>query len=327
MRAAIVGAGLMGRWHARELVHAGGVVAAVCDADRGAAQRLAAAQRSATAFADYDAMLAQIAPDVVHVCTPAATHVSLAERAVRAGAHAVVEKPVAASAQETERLLGVAESCGRLVCPVHQYAFQRSIGAAAGALPELGALLDFSWVASSAGAAGATGAEADEVAADILPHPLSVVARLLPGGLADLDWTASRPRAGELRAVASAAGTSISIVVSMGGRPTRHELRLLGTGGTLHADLFHDYAVLEPGSVSRARKVMRPFALSAATTRAAGVNLARRALAREPAYPGLRALIAGVYAFAREGGAPPIAHEQCLAVARARDELLHAAGA
>jgi predicted dehydrogenase len=326
MRAAIVGAGLMGRWHARELGHAGGVMVGVFDADLAAAERLAGAHRGAKAFENYDLMLAETSPEVVHVCTPPASHVPLAERALRAGAHAIVEKPVAPTAGETERLLGVAESHGKVVCPVHQYLFQRPLRRARHTLEKLGPVLDFSWIACSAGATGRTPEEADAVAADILPHPLSVLQRLHPADFAQLAWCASRPRAGELRAFAAAEGTSVSIVVSMDGRPTRNELRILGAGGALYADLFHGYAIIEPSAVSRTRKITRPFALSAATTRAAAVNLARRALQREPAYPGLRGLFEAIYAFARGDMPPPITHEECLGVARARERILSTAG-
>lgn len=316
----------MGRWHARELGHAGGTVVGICDTDLAAAERLVGSHPGATAFEDYDVMLAQVSPEVVHVCSPPASHVQLAERALRSGAHTIIEKPVAPTAAETEQLLQVAGSCGRFACPVHQYLFQRPIRGAARTLRQLGSVLDLSWLACSAGAAGGTAEEAGTVAADILDHPLSVLQRMLSFDLAQVDWNASQPHAGELRCFATVADTSVSIVVSMAGRPTRNELRVLGTGGTLHADLFHGYAVLEPGAVSKVRKITRPFAFSAATTRAASVNLARRTFQREPAYPGLRTLIAEVYGFVRDGGTPPISHDECLAVARARDRLLSAAG-
>lgn len=324
MKAAIVGAGLMGRWHAHEAGPAGGSVVGVCDADLAAAERLAGAHAGARAFADFDAMLATVSPDVVHVCTPPASHVELAERALRSGAHAIVEKPVAATAQETERLLRVADSCRRLLCPVHQYPFQRSIREALSALPDLAPVLDFSWAACSAGAEAGHPQDADEIAADVLAHPLSVLQRILAVDPGQLQWSAWRPRSGELRAFATAAGTSVCILISMGGRPTCNDLRLTGAGGTLRADLFHGFAIIEPPAVSRLHKVARPFLHSAATARVATVNLARRTLQREPAYPGLRALITDVYAFARNGGAPPITHAECLAVARARDRLLGA---
>jgi predicted dehydrogenase len=326
MRAAVVGAGLMGRWHARELRRAGGTVVGVCDRDAAAAASLARVHGGA-AFESYDAMLAQVAADVVHVCTPSTSHVQLAERALRCGAHAIVEKPLAPTAAATEKLLAVADDCGRFVCPVHQYAFQRPIRAAGRTLERLGSMLDVSWVACSAGAAGRSADEADAVAADVLDHPLSVLQRLLGLDVAQLHWTASRPRPGELRAFAETSHASVSIAISMGGRPTRNELRVIATGGTLHADLFHGYSVVEPSAVSKLRKVSRPFALSAATTRAATVNLARRAVEREPAYPGLRTLIAEAYASARDGRRPPIGREECLAVARARDRIVTAAGA
>jgi predicted dehydrogenase len=46
--------------------------------------------------------------DVVHVCTPNASHVPLAEAAIRAGKHVVCEKPLATSSAEAARLVELA---------------------------------------------------------------------------------------------------------------------------------------------------------------------------------------------------------------------------
>jgi hypothetical protein len=51
-------------------------------------------------------------------------------------------------------------------------------------------------------------------------------------------------------------------------------------------------------------------------------NLARRALARETAYPGLSSLVAAFYAAARGEAPPPISPAQTLDVAQARDAVL-----
>jgi hypothetical protein len=54
----------------------------------------------------------------------------------------------------------------------------------------------------------------------------------------------------------------------------------------------------------------------------ASVNLIQRALRSEPAYPGLRQLIAAFYSAIAIGGLPPIAFDAIIDVAAARDQLL-----
>jgi predicted dehydrogenase len=314
----------MGRWHARELGIAGGSLVAVADLDEQAAQRLAARHGDARAYGDVERMLAQASPQVVHVCTPTESHLEVGESVLRAGAHLLVEKPVAASLRDTERLLELADARGLLVCPVHQYLFQPPLRELDRLLHRISPLVHVSSTACSAGGADATEAVRDQIADDILPHPLGVLERILPGGVAGLDWQAARPRPGELTATTVADSVGVSICVSMAGRPTRNELVLTGERGTLRIDFFHGYALVEPGAVSRLRKVLRPFALGGSIGAGAARNLSRRALLREPAYPGLRSLIEAVYAFAQGRAGPPIRHQEALAVARARERLLEA---
>lgn len=54
-------------------------------------------------------------PEIVLVCTPAATHVPLTRQALEAGAHVFVEKPLSISLEGTEALLQAAEASGRVV--------------------------------------------------------------------------------------------------------------------------------------------------------------------------------------------------------------------
>ena len=111
----------------------------------------------------------------------------------------------------------------------------------------------------------------------------------------------------------------------------RHELRLTGSRGTLHADLFHGFAWREGEATSRAYKIARPFWLAGRQIAGAGANLVRRAARSEPAYPGLRTLVGEVYAARRADGdssnspaASPLSADHTLAVARARDAILAA---
>jgi predicted dehydrogenase len=317
--AAVVGAGLMGRWHARELARAGGSVVAVVDPDPQAAAALAGER--AARFPTLTELLDATPIDVVHVCAPTEQHEALVGEALAAGVHVLVEKPLAPDAEATRRLLGTAREAGRLLCPVHQYLFQPGALRAPQALARIGPLVQVDAIACSAGGGGEEGAALDRIALDITPHALAVLQRLLPGGLSEASWSVDRPRPGELRAQGRAGGTGLSIAVSMSGRPPRNELRAVGEGGTLELDFFHGFAHLERGGASRRYKAVRPFARSLGSATAAAANLGRRAARREPAYPGLRTLIERFYEAARTGSEGPISADDTIAVARARDAL------
>lgn len=316
LRAVVVGAGLMGRFHAAAVAAAGGALAAVVDLDLSRARAVAGGTTVARSMAELDERV-----DVVHVCTPPETHVELVEAALAAGAHVIVEKPAAPDAAATAALLDAAGQHGSMLVPVHQFVFQRGVQRIASERRRLGGLVRVEFEAATAGAEAGT-LEPDELVADILPHPLSLFAALADAELSELDWDVHRPAPGELRALAGSAGTTFEIAISTRGRPTRASLGVTGTAGSAEADLYHGFAFFEPGDVSRPRKAARPFARSGTTFAAAAGNLARRALARETAYPGLRELVRRTYEAIATGAPPPIAPGETLAVALARDTLL-----
>ncbi|GAA1289365.1 Gfo/Idh/MocA family oxidoreductase [Pseudonocardia aurantiaca] len=64
----------------------------------------------------YDALLADPAIDAVYVAVPNGLHATWSERALRAGKHVLVEKPVTANESEARRLAQVAEETGRIAC-------------------------------------------------------------------------------------------------------------------------------------------------------------------------------------------------------------------
>lgn len=317
-RTAIAGAGLMGFWHAKAIERSGGTVATVFDCDAGAAQRLAARFRGARASTSLAEGLAQDRIDVLHLCTPSESHFELAAAALRQGIHVLAEKPLTPTAIETERLYVIAAENGALLCPVHQFPFQRGVQNAARALGRIGRLRHFEARFCSAGGHGRGAAGMDAVIADILPHPLSLIPVFAPGSLRETGWNLSRPAPGELRATQTVDEVCFSILVSMNSRPTSASLLLLGTEGTIHLDLFHGFSVIEPGDVSRWRKIVHPFALAAQMLLAAGTNLARRIWTAEPAYPGLRPLVQSFYGAIEAGSAPPISGDETVAIARTR---------
>ncbi len=326
LRVAIVGAGLMGQWHAYYAERHGATVTAVVDSIPEAATSLARRVGNTATFREIGTMLQTARPEVVHICSPLPTHMPLAMQAVEAGAHTLVEKPLTPTTGQAYALLHAAEQKGMLVCPVHQFAFQQGVIRAAGALEQLGDALHANFTICSAGGGVATGGALDAIVADIIPHPLSVLQALWPRNrLLAQHWTSRSARSGELYAQGHSGSVPVNLFISMGARPTRCELEILCTGGSVHLDFFHGYMVAYRGRPSRSDKIARPFLAAGATFAAAAANLAGRTLRRELAYPGLRALIGAFYAAANGAGRNPISAPDIVAVAAVRDHLIQQA--
>ena len=112
-RVLVVGLGNMGMSHALAYTRIDGFeVVAVCE--RNVVQRrlptpLAGAQR----FSVFQEALEATRPDVVSINTWSDTHADYAVRAMEAGAHVFVEKPLAATVVDAERVVAVARRTGR----------------------------------------------------------------------------------------------------------------------------------------------------------------------------------------------------------------------
>ncbi|PZE20067.1 Gfo/Idh/MocA family protein [Paenibacillus xerothermodurans] len=65
---------------------------------------------SAEAYADYEQMLSEVRPDAVSVCTPNYLHAAAAIASANAGAHVLVEKPIATTAEEAQAMVAAARS-------------------------------------------------------------------------------------------------------------------------------------------------------------------------------------------------------------------------
>nr|CAE22470.1 putative dehydrogenase [Streptoalloteichus tenebrarius]CAH18557.1 putative hexose-3''-dehydrogenase, TobD2 [Streptoalloteichus tenebrarius] len=120
----------MGGVHAEVFAeHPRARLAAVCDLDRGAARELAGRFAVETVTDDLDSVLSDDRIGLVVVTTPNALHAEQAARALRAGRHVLVEKPLALTSDEIRGLLRLADERGLVLAHgsnfVHSPKFRR----------------------------------------------------------------------------------------------------------------------------------------------------------------------------------------------------------
>ena len=113
LRAAAIGVGSLGRHHARnyaELAVEGRMdLIGVCDIDNETAASIAS-DNSCPAFSDWRELLDKT--DVVSIATPTETHAEIACAFLENGVHVLVEKPIATSLDEADRIIAAAEKSG-----------------------------------------------------------------------------------------------------------------------------------------------------------------------------------------------------------------------
>lgn len=288
---AIVGAGLMGCWHARYAARLGARIRGVVDLDPAAARRLAARFPGARAFGSLEECLAAGGVDAVHVCTGAASHAKLAEAALRAGRHVLVEKPAALTESEARRLLDAASEAGRVLAPAHQFPLQRGALWLSRRKDDLGALVRIDFATCSAGGEGRDVPARRALLLEILPHPLSLFRGLCAGEVDPGSWQVLRSTDDELSLRGLCSDTELGVTISLRGRPPLNELTVIGTRATARLDLYHGYGFLARAGIGRAEKLLGPFRRGMGQLAAASANLVWRAVRREAAFPGLLELI------------------------------------
>src|SRR5271170_3668135 len=114
-RVGLVGAGYVSQHHLRALKRLDCVqVAALCDSIIERATKVAKQAGIARVYRSLDE-LAQERLDVIHILTPPASHCALTVQALEMGCHVLVEKPMAPSSDECDRMLDAAKETGRIL--------------------------------------------------------------------------------------------------------------------------------------------------------------------------------------------------------------------
>lgn len=320
-RAALVGLGGIAAEHLDKLERLEGVeVAGICDLSRTLVDAVAERWGVGPGFTSLESMLAEVRPDTVHVLTPPHTHVEIVLAAFGAGAHVFVEKPIAPSLGEYERMRDAAAERGLMLVENYNYRFmdvaERALSLVRSG--ELGEPVNVD-VSMGVGLGGAVYLDREVLHfAHSLPggalrnfasHPASIASMVLE------EWSSvsvSRRRLtpglasdDELRAMVAGERACANVTITSNGRPAGFSFSVQCTDATVEVDVFHHRLHVERAEPATARitnGIRQGVGHLAATA-----SLVRRAAAsREGYFQGLERLMGGFYDAVASGGAPPV---------------------
>jgi nucleoside-diphosphate-sugar epimerase/predicted dehydrogenase len=322
-RAAIVGAGYISDLHIRGIRRTGAQVVAVVDSDLRRARDRAMAHGIPAAFAGIAEMMRAHEPEVVHILTPPAAHAPLAITAMEWGADVYVEKPMAVSPVDCDRMIAASRRTGRRLCIGHCLVYdplmQRALDAigtgAIGDVIHATAVTTFDpeqipgfqgkmWYRELAGG----------FLEDLASHPASLLLRVIgaPQGVAGAEDRRLVRRGLGISALVEAERGTGTLIVSLGARPEEMSLEVRGTRGTLRANFSTMTLTLD-----RERALPRPLAgglrnLAQAvrlTAQTVGAT-ARAVTGRTDTTTGIHSLIAAFYDAIARGESSPVEGEE-----------------
>ncbi len=139
MRYALVGCGRIARNHIAAAQRNNLEIVAVCDTDSQKARDLIQTHQlppTVSVFTDYRELYRQLKPDLIAIATESGNHAEIAFQLIPLGCHLIIEKPIALSLADADRIIQLSESYGTTVSVCHQNRFNNAIQAARTALEQ-----------------------------------------------------------------------------------------------------------------------------------------------------------------------------------------------
>lgn len=313
-RVGVLGAGYISEFHLRALRRVPNVqIVGIADLDVARARHLA--ERFSIPVAPSLAALTEAGAEVIHVLTPPSSHAPLALEAVERGCHVLVEKPLATSPEDCDRLAAAADAAGRTVGVVHSYLrdpfMMRALEAVRGG--EIGDLVTVDYLRSSTyppyrgGPLPPPYREGGYPFRDMGVHALYLMEAFL-GPIDDVHAQFrsqhAHSRGGdpnllfdEWQALVRCRRGTGHVQLSWNVKPPQHVLIAQGTRGVLRADLFTMFVALRKTTRFPAAIERVTGALGEGTQICTQVpwNVGRFLSGRVRRYHGLQALVAEFY--------------------------------
>jgi nucleoside-diphosphate-sugar epimerase/predicted dehydrogenase len=319
-RAGLVGAGYIAPYHAQALARLPHVtLVGVTDLDEARARRLAAEQGGLAVFPSL-AALVDAGVDVVHVLTPPHAHASVALEAMERGCDVLVEKPLATSVEDCDRLREAAARLGRRLAVNHSLLGDPEVAAALAAARagRLGDVVSAEYFCSSVYPDWSEGPLPPQYRdggypfRDLGVHGLYLLRECL-GEILDVD-AEFRSRGGDPNLcfdewharVRCERGTG-RLYLSWNVQPLQTVLTLHGTRATLRADvgLMYSSARRAAPLPKAAERMVNLLQDGVPALWAVPRNVARFASGRLRPYQGLRNFVAAFYEALGAGGPVP----------------------
>jgi predicted dehydrogenase/nucleoside-diphosphate-sugar epimerase len=339
LRAGLVGAGHIAEFHLaalRRSPHA--EVAGVHDTDPARAAEFAN-RFDVPSFASVEALVAAGA-NVIHVLTPPDTHGDVIARALEAGAHVLVEKPLTSDPAEAERIAALSERSGLHVGVCHSLLFDPQVRAAREivARGKLGDVVAVDILRSSIYPPYAGGPlpphyeRPGSPFRDLGIHGLYLVEEFLgPIRHADAKWRSlgGDPNLAfdEWRANVACERGSGQIQLSWNARPLQNLILIQGTRGILKLDLLAMTRSLRPAlpGPKAVERLLGATRDSVESLFRLALSTLGFALGRIRQYHGVQDYVAAFYEALAAGKAPPVVAAEAVASVRWTEEIARAA--
>ena len=250
---AVIGCGQWGRNHVRTLATLG-ALGAICDQDPQNLDPLV--QAHGVAAKSYDAIIADTAIAAVVLALPAEQNAPMALKALAAGKHVFVEKPIALTSRDAHAMVTAAEAGGRVLMVGHILRYHNAFTALSGQVAA-GAIGRVRHIQSHRLGFGKFYGRFDALW-DLAPHDLSLILSLVDGvpetaHIDPVSVTDGQIDLGHIH-LAFAGGPTAHAYVSRHSAYNERRFAVVGETGTLLWDDLADWAhklVLLPHRVRR----------------------------------------------------------------------------
>jgi predicted dehydrogenase len=171
--AGVVGCGYWGPNLARNLAEVPEfTLNGLCDRDPEPLRSLGRRHRDAKTYRDFDHMLEDPAIEAVIITTPPDTHHPLAMKALQAGKHVLVEKPLATRLSDGRELAAAARESQVVLMPGHTFIYSPAVNTVRNLILS-GVVGDIHFITSSRMNLGKY--QRDGVVCDLAPHDISIL--------------------------------------------------------------------------------------------------------------------------------------------------------